>query len=136
MSTLRTIITAALVSFGVATVAAPASRTPSTHGIGSAVLSPSPLPSASGPSLNDIVKAQGRRIDKLQNQLAETRGIALEADAGAGEAQSITRCITHGVALIERADGSVVGQDQGAAVGDQLSVVVPTLDDSCVEAGS
>jgi hypothetical protein len=122
-----TLVVSAATSFGAATPKVP------SHGISTGAISAKPLPPVSRPSDYDRLLALIKRVDKLQNQLVEARSIALEADAAAGDAQSITSCITTAASLIERADGTIVGEDAGPLADDALSITVPTLDDSCVE---
>lgn len=128
---LRTFAAGALFTLAVATSMGSAASTPKpTHGIGTAVIKA--LPAVGAPSDHDRLNALMRRVDRLQNQLAEARSIALEADTSAGNAEAMTQCITGGVALIERADGTIVGADSGSLGDDSDTFVMPTLDDSCV----
>lgn len=122
-STLTALIVSAAVSQG-------ASAPKPTHGIGTAVTWKA---TDEGPSDHDRLVALIKRVDKLQVKLAHTSETANVAADDAANALGLTGCITGGVQIDERFDGSLVDarqQDDGTEPID--SWVVPTLSDDCV----
>lgn len=134
MNRLSTILTAAIVSFGVATVASPASRTPvrptGTHGISTAVTSV--LPASSGPSLADQVAALTKRVDRVQQREAQDRSNINQVALATQDATDVTGCINSALFIVVGADNTVTEADPGDPDGNY----VPTLDESCIDDGS
>lgn len=131
-STLTALIVSAAVSQG---ASAPLKDPKPTHGISTAVTSTQPLPlaPAEGPSDHDRLVALIKRVDRLQIKLARTSETANVAADDAANALGLTGCITGGVQIDERFDGTLVDsrqQDDGTEPID--SWVVPTLSDDCV----
>lgn len=130
MKTLPTILTAAIVSFGVATVASPAAKAPPTHGISTAALSD--LRPTSGPSLADKVEALTKRLNTVQTREAQDRANLNQIALATDNAVAVTSCIVSALYMVkDDSTGAFVEADPSDPNGDYVA----TLDDACITDG-